>query len=120
IIGTAGAIPMVPANPAPPGALFWAASLLAASVVIVPCLRVRTGVMSVLKAEHLLMLGLVYWLLLDLLQGAYPLVGLQPAQVAPAFLSIGTLAVGIWIGVIGNTLKPPNSLLKLTEFKLSS
>ena len=47
------------------------------------------------------MLGLFYWLLLDPIQGAYPLVGVRYDDVVLGFIVIGIMAVGIWIGSVG-------------------
>src|SRR5689334_19547692 len=67
------AIALIPNDPHPIGAMFWPALCLTIGLLAVPVLRMRATMISVLRAENFLMLGLIYWLLLDMLSSAYSL-----------------------------------------------
>src|SRR5690606_33660822 len=55
-------------------------------------------------------LGLVYWLLLDLLQGAYPLDEVGRASVPATFGAIGLFAVSIWVAAYRSSWRLPRIL----------
>ena len=101
ICGTFAAIVFMPDDPRPSGALFWPAVWCSVGLLTVPLLGLRKNIQTILYAENVLMIGLVYWLLLDLLQGAYSLDDVSYDDIALAFTSIGAMAVGIWIGMAG-------------------
>src|SRR5262245_61679682 len=67
IFGTMAAVLSVPDDPQPRGALFWSAVFCSLGLLTVPVLALRKTAHAVLRAENLLMVGLIYWLLLDLL-----------------------------------------------------
>ena len=62
-----------PDQPAPRGALFVPALIMTIGLLLVPGLRAFSGSEETTNAENFVMLGFVFWLLLDLLQGAYDL-----------------------------------------------
>lgn len=98
LVGTVLAAIFVPQDPRPAHALFASGAALSAALLLPPLLRLRHArVQTALRAENLLMVGLVYWLLLDLLQGAYDLdISQGSAQLAIA--SIGLSGAAIWFG----------------------
>jgi hypothetical protein len=65
------------------------------------------------------MIGLVYWLLLDLLQGAYPLAASRD-DVILAFTAIGTMAAGVWLGTWGTGWSPPQFVLEAAKRQIRS
>ena len=67
-IGIGAAIASIPDDPRPSGALFWPALWLSLGLLSVPIFRVSTDISVLLRTEQFLMLGLVYWLLIDALQ----------------------------------------------------
>ena len=85
ICGTMAAILSVPDDPQPRGALFWPAVWCSLGLLTAPLLGLRKSTQTIFRAENLLMIGLVYWLLLDLLQGAYPLVDVSYDDVMLGF-----------------------------------
>lgn len=97
LIGTLLATMLVPQDPRPAQALLPSGAMLTAALLIPPAFRLRRGrVQLALRAENLLMVGLVYWLLLDILQGAYDLdVTQSAAQLAIA--AIGATGAAIWL-----------------------
>jgi oligosaccharide repeat unit polymerase len=118
VAGVAVAIISMPEDPRPAGAMFWPALCLAAGLLTVPILRARRSVETTLRSEHILMVALVYWLLLDPLQSAYPLDGVAYDSVATAIVAIGVMAVGVWIGVIGKGQRPPKLIVQATQTAL--
>src|ERR1700751_2267054 len=96
VIGVVAAVASIPDNPRPIGALFWPALWLSLGLLSVPIFRASADTSVLLRTEHFLMLGLFYWLLLDPIQGAYPLVGVRYDDVVLGFIVIGIMAVGIW------------------------
>lgn len=62
---------LFPANPAPQGALVVPSVVLAAFLVAIPVLRMVSGSVAATNAENFVAFGFVFWLLLDLMQGAY-------------------------------------------------
>ena len=72
-----------------------------------------------LRAEHFLMVALIYWLLLDPLQSAYPLDGVTYDSVVMAMVAIGTMAIGIWLGTAGKGWRPPKLVRRTAEFSFS-
>src|SRR5205823_13006334 len=120
VIGVVAAIASIPDDPEPSGALFWPALWLSLGLLSVPIFRASTEMSVLLRTEHCLMLGLVYWLLLDPIQGAYPLYGVSYSDVALAFIAIGTMAFGIWVGLVGRGWSVPRLVLRAAKQPLST
>jgi oligosaccharide repeat unit polymerase len=92
------AINFVPEDPAPTGALFMAAIVMAIGLAGVPIIAAFRYPKSLLLGGHLLAVAPIYWLLLDLLQSAYPLEHLESEQARCAFIGIGLFVGAMWIG----------------------
>ena len=118
-IGTITAILLVPDNPQPSGTLFWPAVWCSLGLLTAPLLGMRKNTQAILRTENALMVGLIYWLLLDLLQGAYPLT-VSYDDVIFAFTGIGTMAAGIWIGMLGTGWSPPKLVLRAAKLQFST
>jgi hypothetical protein len=118
LAGLVLAIACMPDDPQPVGAMFAPALCLALGLLAVPILRARRSVSSVLRAEHILMLALVYWLLLDPLQSAYPLYLVSYDSVLMAMTAIATMAIGIWVGTAGKGWQPPSLILRTARFSI--
>ncbi|HEY3581887.1 MAG TPA: hypothetical protein VGK82_15135, partial [Pyrinomonadaceae bacterium] len=80
---------MVPENSAEPGALFYPALVMSAGLAIGPLSAMLRNPKALLRGEALLAIAPIYWLLLDLLQGVYPLDDIAPDEIRQAFLAIG-------------------------------
>src|SRR5262249_25818196 len=78
----------------------------------------RHSVGSALRAEHILMLALVYWLLLDPLQSAYPLYLVSYDSVVMAMTAIATMAIGIWLCAAGQGRPAPSFILRTARFSI--
>jgi len=120
VTGVVAAIASIPDNPQPSGALFWSALWCSLGLLMVPVLRTSTDTSVLLRTEHFLMLGLFYWLLLDPLQGAYPLEGVTYDDVALALTAIGIMALGIWIGSGGRGWSLPGLVVRAAKQPLGS
>jgi len=117
--GIVTAIFFMPDDPQPKGAMFWPALFLALGLLAVPILRVRASLSTALRGEHVLMLALCYWLLLDMLQSAYPLHRVTYESVITAVIAIGTMAIGIWIGTLGKGWQPPQLVKRAARLSIN-
>jgi hypothetical protein len=115
VAGTAAAIVCIPNNLQPSDALFWPAIWCALGLLVVPVLRMRKYPSSILRIEHALMVGLIYWLLLDLIQSAYSMMGVSHADAIVTFGAIGMMALGIWVGAAGKGWTPPKAVLRVVS-----
>jgi hypothetical protein len=118
--GTIAAIVLIPNDPLPAGALFWPALWCTIGFLTAPLLGLRNSASGILRVENLLMAGLIYWLLLDLLQGLYPLTEVSYDDVVLAFISIGTFAGGIWVGILGRGWRPPQVVVRAAKQQFST
>jgi len=116
--GVIMAIVIIPDDYRPIGAMFWPALSLALGLLAVPILRARASVSSILRSEHILMIALVYWVLLDMLESAYPLYSVTYDSVVEAMIAIGTMAIGIWIGTLGKGWQPPQLILRTARLSI--
>ena len=119
-LGTFLAVSFIPDDPAPRGALFLSALALAAGLAAAPLAAAIRYPKSLLRAEYLLALAPIYWLLLDLLQGAYPLRGISPEQIEGAFISIGLFVVALWVAVTYRPWSVPAALVRSTSEEFST
>jgi hypothetical protein len=113
------ALTMIPSDYQTEGALCSPATVMASGFLLAPVLSSARAAKNFFRVEHLLMFGLVYWLLIDLIQGAYGLSGATIGGVEQALLSIGIFAAGIWIGVMLPAARPPGFVLESTRLELT-
>src|SRR5262245_62037982 len=64
------AVALVPSNYASSGAMLQPALILTVGLLIAPAIAAYRSPASIFRVEHLIMVGLIYWVLLDLLQSA--------------------------------------------------
>ena len=108
IIGTIFAVFLVPVNEHyARGALVPSATALALGMLAGPVWSARRHPVSAFRPEHLLLLGLVYWLLLDALQSLAQLWDVTHATVQATFLYTGLFAACLWLGSALTTLLAP-------------
>ncbi len=109
LLGTyLAAVIFFPDNPTPRGALMESGIILALAITIVPILRVLSGAASATDAENLVALGFVFWLLLDLIQGAYVLDEAKDESLRLALVAIGVSAAAMWFGASGDPWHIPH------------
>ena len=114
------AVDLIPEHPEPEGALFWPALVLSLGLLIAPAAAAIREPKALLRAEHLLVIAPVYWLLLDLLQGAYSMAGISAAEIEGAFIGIGVFVCCIWFGSMGRPWRVPVLIRNSVSKDLSS
>jgi hypothetical protein len=119
-LATPLAVLCVPTDYAPAGALFLSGGILAAGLVIVPAVAVFRWREALFRGEYLLMGGLVYWLLLDLLQGAYDLNAARRESVQAALGAVGLFAAGVWCAGLHAPWRLPGPVLHAARIDLST
>jgi hypothetical protein len=109
------AISIFPPNPAEQGALAVPAAILAAGIMLVPIMRAIRRSQTLLNCENLVAFGFVFWLLLDLIQGAYDLSATTDAALRDGFLAVGVSAASMWAGVAGKPWPIPKVLADIAK-----
>ena len=107
-VATFAAVNLIPEHPEPEGALFWPALVLSLGLLLAPAAAAFRQPKALLRAEHLLVIAPIYWLLLDLLQGAYSMAGVSPIEIEYAFIAIGVFVVCLWFGSMGRPWAVPS------------
>lgn len=107
-VATLAAVNLIPEHPEPEGSLFWPALVLALGLLIAPVAAAFRQPKALLRAEHLLVIAPVYWLLLDLLQGAYSMAGISAVEIEYAFIAIGIFVACLWVGSMGRPWAVPS------------
>lgn len=113
-------VALFPDQPGPRGALMLPALILTIGLLVVPAIRFLTNSDEATNAENFVMFGFVFWLLLDLLQGAYDLRQASNEALRDALTSIGVTAAAVWLGVLGRPWKSPAWLVDVTSRPLES
>ena len=119
-LGTLLAVSFIPDDPAPQGALFFSALAMAAGLAAAPLAAAIRSPKSLLRAEYLLALAPIYWLLLDLLQGVYPMRGISPEQIRSAFIAIGLFVGALWVAVAYRPWRVPAALVRSVSEEFST
>jgi len=114
------ALSVFPADPSPRGALTIPAVILSAGILLVPISRAIRRTPQLLGAENLVAFGYVFWLLLDLIQGAYDLRDAADWALRDAFIAVGVSAAAMWIGVAGRPWKLPNWLAEIASREMDT
>lgn len=110
-LGTLFAIFNVPDDIGEASALFTAAMLMTIGLLMPVVLQLRFDLNAILRIQNLLTLGVVYWLLLDLLQSAYAFDFVTPDDVRFSFGVIGAFSAGIWLGSSGRGWSLPRRVV---------
>ncbi len=118
-MGTVAAVLLVPDNPSSPGALFYSALVMSAGLAAAPVTTAIRHPKALLRGESLLALAPIYWLLLDLLQGVYPLDYITADDVRLAFIGIGVFVGMVWIGAIRRPWKIPPVVVRSVSQEFS-
>lgn len=118
--GTIIALCLVPADVQPRGALVLPALALTLGFLFVPFVSSIGNFRNVFRPENIASSSLVYWVLLDLLQGAYPLRNISAATAEFSLLLTGGFVCFLWLGVMLPPLRAPRSLIHVAGVKTSS
>ena len=119
-VGLLIALSIFPADPSPRGALTYCAVILSAGILLVPVSRAIRRSPDLLGAENLVAFGYVFWLLLDLIQGAYDLGEAADWALRDAFIAVGVSAAVMWLGVAGRPWKLPNWLGEIASRQMDT
>ncbi len=117
-LATLVAMGTFPANAAPQGALAWHAGLLSMGILFVPITRLLRRSPTMMNTENFVAFGYVYWVLFDLIQGAYDLKEAPDYALQAALLAVGVSAMAMWVGCIGTPWKLPNWLVEVASRSL--
>lgn len=121
VIGcTVLAVMLVPMNPRPAGAMFLPALVMAIGLLGPPLALTIRCPAAAFKVDHLLMVGLTYWILLDLLQGAYDLIDVSRPAVVKGLICIGVFAAGVWSAALHRPWRVPGPLQRACRAELNS
>jgi oligosaccharide repeat unit polymerase len=114
------ALAIFPADPTPRGALLYPAVILTIGILLVPATRAIRRSPQLLNAENLVAFGFVFWLLLDLIQGAYDLRDAVDWAIRDAFIAIGVSAAAMWIGVMGKPWPLPKWVAEIARSQMDT
>lgn len=114
------ALSVFPADPTPEGALAIPAMILTAGILLVPVMRAIKRSAALLNCENLVAFGFVFWLLLDLIQGAYDLREAADYALRDGFIAIGVSASMMWIGVMGKPWPLPRWVADLAQTEMNT
>jgi len=114
------ALAVFPSEPSPKGALFGPAMILSAGILLVPLARGIRRSPALLNAENLVAFGFVFWLLLDLIQGAYDLRDAADWAIRDAFIAIGISAAAMWVGVAGRPWPLPKWIQEIARSSMDT
>ncbi len=119
-LGTLVSLGTFPGNPSPQGALAWNATVLSAGILFVPVFRILRRSPTMMNAENFVAFGYVYWVLLDLIQGAYNLRDASDESLRSAMLAVGLSATAMWAGSIGRPWRLPRWLVEVASRQLDA
>src|SRR5215218_1639084 len=120
LLGTLVALGTFPDNPSTQGALAWNATVMSAGIVFVPLFRIARRSPTMMNAENFVAFGYVYWVLLDLIQGAYNLRDASDDSLRAAMLAVGLSATAMWAGTIGTPWRLPRWLVEVASRPLDA
>ena len=119
-LGTLVALGMFPSDPSPQGALAWNATIMSVGILFVPAFRIIRRSPTMMNTENFVAFGYVYWILLDLIQGAYNLRDGTDEALRSAMLAVGLSATVMWAGAIGRPWPLPRWLADVASRPLDA
>ena len=118
-IGVAVGYALIPADPQPAGAMRYPALALTSALLFVPTIEAMTyGIKSALKIRNTTLIGIVYWLLADLLQALFRIQATTEG-IKTAFLATGLFAMAVSIGSSIRIFELPASIRRFARIELS-
>lgn len=106
MLGTSAAILAVPTTIAGPESLIPASAIFSIGLLAPTVFSWRRDLSSLLRGENILLGALFYWVMFEMLQGAFVIQSSHDI-VAQEFLLLGLTAMGFWIGAtVGRPLHP--------------
>lgn len=101
VVGIIFSMQSVPEDVRSNNSLVIPAMYLTIALLIPVALQLRSDLSLILRVQNALMLGIVYWLLFDMLQSAYPFAFVTREDVQSAFGMVGAFAAAVWLGASG-------------------
>lgn len=104
--GTILAIAAIPFNYQEPHGLLQSSVIMSVALLGPTVFSWKRDLRSLLRGENILMLALVYWVLFEVLQGAFAVYSTREA-VEGVFILLGATGLGFWLGAtIGTPWRP--------------
>ena len=120
LVGLFFAIVSLPADVVPRDALRLPALLFTLSLCLVPGLAALRDPKSIFRAEHILVMAPVYWLLLDPLQGRFEMVGMRREEIERTFIAIALFVSGAWVAFLQRPRRAPKFIRLTTRAELAT
>ena len=111
---------LTPIDPSRRGSLCLGATAFAVFLITPWFIAVLDKPKSLFNAVNVVAIAPVFWLLLDLIQSAYPLPGVTQENVQRAFLCIGLFSGGVWLGAMFSAWRFPRTIELGTQIEPSS
>lgn len=118
IVGTVLAVALLPFDPQPVGSLRLSGLCLAAGLMLAPAVSCLRNPRAIFRIEHILVLSPIYWLLFDLVQGTFPLPGIEYHAARKAFLMIGLFVCSAWVAIWAGLFRLPGPLRQVALIKI--
>ena len=120
VVGTAVGYMLIPADSQPAGAMREPGLVLAFSLLLIPAIEAFAfGIKAALKIRNIVLVGIVYWLLADLVQALYS-IDATPQGIAIAYLATGLFAIAVCLGGSVRLLGLPRSIRALMRLELTN
>lgn len=119
LVGAAGGYMLIPADAQPAGAMRYPALALAFALLLVPAIEaIIYGIKAAVKIRNILLVGIVYWLLADLIQALYSIEA-TPQGIGLAYTATSLFAVGISLGGAMRLISVPGPVQRLARLELT-
>lgn len=103
----------MPDNPHPAGALVFPGSILSCSLILIIFIEfIRKGIRGIIRTQFILLFGIIYWVLSDVIQGLYP-VHAEKDVINYTFIAIGLFAGCVILGSSVSTRLLPRSIYRI-------
>lgn len=102
---------LIPEDCQPEGALRLPATVLAIGLLLPMTVATLSAPRSLFHAQNIVAASPVYWLLLDMIQGSYPLASVTASDCLNSLLAISLFAAGVWCANTIRPLNPPSALV---------
>lgn len=120
LMGTLLAVSLVPYKVSTPGALRSSAIALMAGLAAGPILSSFFNVRNIMRTENLIGLAPIYWLLLDLVTGAYEMERTSREAVMQTFWVMGFGTIAYWFGTMARPWSLPAGFMRSCAMRFST
>ena len=120
VAGYFSAVTLMPADIHSQGAMIWPGLALAIGLCAMPFAASVRRPLSLFRAEHILAMSPVYWILLDIIQGAYELKGVDRRDVESSLMAISLFSGMVYLACVGRPWKLPKFIDKAKTIRLSA